>query len=140
MYKLSEAKKRLIEEELQFQYSRSSGPGGQKVNKTETRVEAHWDLLASAAFKGEQKTRIQSKLSSRLTKQGILIFYSEQYRTRPQNRKACIENLMDSLEKALTIPKKRKKTKPTRSSVEKRIKEKKALGEKKRMRGKVPKS
>ena len=137
MFKLSETKKRKLENEVEYQYSRSSGPGGQKVNKTETRAELHWDMLISPMFKGEQKQLLSQKLRNRLNKKGELVFYSDKYRTREQNKSACFDNLVESIEKALTLPKKRKKTKPTRSSVEKRLKEKKKHSDKKRMRGRV---
>ncbi len=137
MFKLSASKRKKIDLEAVYQFSRSSGPGGQKVNKTETRAELHWDLLSSEALNSDQKTIVARKLKNRLNKQGILVFYSDQYRTRPQNKEQCFKNLVESLQVALTKPKPRRKTKPTRSSVEKRIKEKKQLGDKKKMRQKV---
>ena len=137
MFKLSVGKKESLKSEVSYQYSRSQGPGGQKVNKTESRAELHWDLLASSLFTSEQKTIISIKLKNRLNKQGVLLFYSEKYRNRLQNKDLCFENLVLSLEKALTKPKNRKKTRPTRSSVEKRINEKKKHGDKKKMRQKV---
>ncbi len=137
MYKLSDRKKNQLEKEVDYSYSRSSGPGGQKVNKTETRVELFWSCGESTVFNQNQKTLIEKKLKNRINKTGQLLFYSDQYRTRPANQKACFQNLCDSLESALTRPKVRKKTKPSRSSIEKRIKEKKQKGDKKKWRQKV---
>lgn len=134
MFKVSEKKRATLLTEADFQFSRSSGPGGQKVNKTETRVELHWDLLSSPLFNGEQKKLLSEKLKNRLNKQGFIIFYSDKYRTREQNKDHCFRNLVTAIEKSLTKPKPRKKTKPTRSSVEKRLQEKKKQGDKKRMR------
>lgn len=137
MYKLTDHKKHQIEKEVDFSYSRSSGPGGQKVNKTETRVELFWDVQDSELFTSQQKTRISEKLNNRMNSEGQIQFYSDQFRTRPANQKACLQNLFDALEKALTRPKPRKKTKPSRSAIEKRIKEKKKQSDKKKMRQKV---
>ncbi len=137
MYKLTENKQSKLASEVDYSYSRSGGPGGQKVNKTETRVELHWDINESGAFTSGQKKRIKEKLKNRLNSQGQILFYSDRFRTRPQNQKACYANLVEALEKALTRPKLRKKTRPTRSSIEKRIKEKKHHGDKKKLRQKV---
>jgi ribosome-associated protein len=137
MYKLTELKKKSLNAEVQYTYSRSSGPGGQKVNKTETRVELFWDLPGSQLFTAVQKQRLTNKLKNRLNSQGQLHFYSDQFRTRPQNQKACFQQFVEAIETALTRPKPRKKTKPKRSAIEKRIKEKKRQGDKKKLRQKV---
>ena len=137
MYKLSEFKQEKLQAEVSFSYSRSSGPGGQKVNKTETRVELFWNVEDSLLFSPVQKQRLQEKLSHRMNNSGEVHFYSDQFRTRPQNQKACVKNLVAAIEKALTLPKPRKKTKPTKSSVEKRIDHKKRQGDKKKWRQKV---
>ena len=124
-------------DEVEYFYSRSSGPGGQKVNKTETRVELHWYLDTSQSFNLSQKILLEKKLKNRLTKDGKILFYSDQYRTRPSNQRACFENFIEALEKALQVQKKRKKTKPTRSSKEKRLKQKRQHSDKKKWRQKV---
>lgn len=134
---LSQEKLQQLIQELKFQYSRSSGPGGQKVNKTETRVELSWQIRTSAVFNDQQKTLIFSKLSNRISKEGILNFSSDRYRSRNQNQDHCVRKLVAAIEKALHVAKKRKKTKPTKSSIEKRIKNKKQLSDKKKMRQKV---
>lgn len=136
MYKLTDFKKDKIAAEVDFQYSRSSGPGGQKVNKTETRVELFWNFGDSPLFTDEQKQRLYNKCSNRINKQGYLQFYSDQFRSRDRNKAECLSHLYEAIEKALTKPKPRKKTKPSRASVEKRIKEKKKNSDKKKMRQK----
>ena len=136
-YRINDEKLKSLYSECRFQFSRSSGPGGQKVNKTETRVELFWKIESSYIFSEEQKVLIANKLSNRVNKSGELIFSSDRYRTRQQNQSHCLRKLSASIEKALTKPKKRKKTKPTRSSIEKRIKDKKAQSDKKKMRQKL---
>lgn len=136
-YKIKDSKAERILKECRFQYSRSSGPGGQKVNKTETRVELMWPVNESEIFSEDQKATIVQKLGSRLNKNKEILFASDRYRTRPQNQNHCWRKLIACLEKALSREKKRKKTKPTRSSIEKRIKEKKQHSDKKKMRQKV---
>lgn len=126
----------LLQEEVNFQYSRSSGPGGQKVNKTETRAEARWNIGLSRLFNDEQKNMLEFKLKNRINKNREMVVSCEQFRTRPANQKQCLLNLEELLERALTVPKARKKTKPSRSSVEKRISAKKRMGEKKKNRQK----
>ncbi len=134
MFKLSESKIEDIRREVSFQYSRSSGPGGQKVNKTETRCELFWKPEDSFLFSENQKSLLAKKLSNRMNKEGFLLYASDRYRTRLQNQNMCLQNLVEDIEKSLTKPKPRKKTKPTRASVEKRIKEKKRQGDKKKQR------
>ena len=137
MFKLADSRIKKLADEVEYFYSRSSGPGGQKVNKTETRVELHWFLDTSQSFSLEQKVLLENKLRNRLSKEGKVIFYSDQFRTRPANQKACFENFVEALERALTVPKKRKKTKPTKASKEKRLKNKKFHSDKKKMRQKI---
>lgn len=136
MYKLSEHQKSTLAGEAHFQYSRSSGPGGQKVNKTETRAELRWEFLSSSLLNEDQKNLIQFKLKNRINKSNELLVYSDQFRTRLANQKQCLLILEELLEKALTVQRPRKKTKPSRSSVEKRITDKKRMGEKKKNRQK----
>lgn len=136
MYKLTQKKRKSLNEEIEFQYSRSSGPGGQKVNKTETQVEIHWNVNNSSVFSADNKARILEKLKNRINKEGELVVQTDKFRTRPQNQKLCFQILCEHIEQALTRPKQRKKTKPSRSSIEKRISDKKKHGEKKRNRQK----
>ncbi len=123
--------------ELSFSYVKASGSGGQKVNKTSSQVQLRWNLLESSVFSEGQKVFLQKKLSSKLTTGGDLIVTSESARSQHQNKQDCLEKLAEILQKALHKPKPRKKTKPTRASKEKRIKNKKIKSEIKNQRKKV---
>lgn len=136
MYKLTQVKKKKIASEVKFQFSRSSGPGGQKVNKTETQAELRWPLAQSQVFPQAQLERLQEKLSGRINKQGELVLQSDKFRSRPANQKQCWDLLWQEISRALTLPKARKPTRPTRASQEKRLQEKKKRGERKRHRQK----
>jgi len=120
--------------EAVYKTSRASGPGGQHVNKTESRVELHWNLEGSKVLDNRQKSTLRTRLGSRLTSEGVLILSSQKYRSQLRNREEVSARFMRLVEKLSRPPKKRIKTRPTRSSVEKRIKEKKALSEKKQRR------
>ncbi len=120
--------------ELKFKTSRSSGSGGQNVNKVSTKVELRFDVENSSLFSDIEKNRIKTKLKNRITNEGILILTSDSERTQLGNKKKVLELFFEILEKALRKPKKRIKTKPTRTSKEKRLKEKKIQSEKKRLR------
>lgn len=120
--------------ELKFKTSRSSGSGGQNVNKVSTKVELRFDVENSLLFSDIEKNRIKTKLKNRITNEGILILTSDSERTQLGNKKKVLELFFEILEKALRKPKKRIKTKPTRTSKEKRLKEKKIQSEKKRLR------
>ena len=126
-----------IKNEVCFQYSRSSGPGGQKVNKTETRVEARLNILESRVFSDQEKRRLMRKLGSRINREGELVLFSEKFRSRLQNQKQVFLNLCEEVQKALVQPRPRKKTKPSKGAVETRLKEKKKQSEKKKNRGKI---
>jgi ribosome-associated protein len=136
LYQLTQRKKDLLLGEVDFQYSRSSGPGGQKVNKTETQVELRWNIHGSQVFKEEQKLRLLEKLKNRFNKSDELIIKTDKYRSRKDNQRFIQQLFFEMLCQALTIPKSRRPTKPTRSSVEKRIQEKKRHSDKKRHRSK----
>ena len=123
--------------EIKYQTSRSSGPGGQHVNKTESKVELHWNLEESETLSDNQKTILRAKLGNKLTKEGVLIMHSQQTRSQIRNKELVTERFLLLIEKMLTPRKKRRATKPTRASVERRIKAKKQHGEKKRGRGKT---
>lgn len=136
---MSKAWKSGVISELKFEYSRSSGPGGQHVNKTETAVIARFPVSASRALSELQKKAIFEKLSNRITKEGDLIVRSEESRDRLRNKDEVIKRFLELLEKAFFVPKPRKKTKPTRSSERKRLLSKKVHGQKKQLRGRVQK-
>ena len=124
--------------EVQYRTSRSSGPGGQHVNKTESRVELRWSPEASACLSESQKRMLISRLAKRITDDGMLIMVREKYRSQYRNRAELTESFLDLVHASLVPVKKRKPTKPSRSSVEKRIRNKKLRGEIKRSRRKGP--
>lgn len=123
--------------EVDFRYSRSSGPGGQHVNRTETKVELRWLLPLSLAFTDIQKHRIETKLKNWINKEGFLIVSSDQFRARARNIQACQDRLKELLTEALKVQKKRRKTKPSKSSIKKRLDSKRRRSDTKKNRGKV---
>lgn len=123
-----------IIKELTFKTSRSSGSGGQNVNKVSTKVELRFDIENSLLLSDFEKNRIENKLKNRISNDGILILTSDTERTQLGNKKKVIELFFELIEKALKKPKKRIKTKPTKASKEKRLKNKKIQSEKKRLR------
>ncbi|MGW8315518.1 MAG: alternative ribosome rescue aminoacyl-tRNA hydrolase ArfB [Bacteroidales bacterium] len=117
-----------------YRTSRSSGPGGQHVNKTETRVELLWDPKQSSCLSEQQKVRVQKGLASRITDQGLLMLASERHRSQLRNREEVTERFLYLIRTALVEKKKRIRTRPTGKSKEDRIKTKKIRGEIKRLR------
>ena len=127
-----------LHREVEFRTSRSSGPGGQHVNKTESRVELLWSPQESDCLTEEQKILVVSRLSSRITDEGVLILASEKYRSQHRNKAEVTERFLDLILASLVPVKKRRPTRPTRSSVEKRIRNKRIRGEIKKSRGDKP--
>ena len=122
--------------ELQFKAIRSSGPGGQHANKVSSKVELSFELNTSSGLNEREKKRIQLKLESKLTKDGMLNLQCDESRSQHKNKQLVINRFFKLLEKSLIVPKSRKKSKPTRSSIEKRLKSKKIASLKKINRGK----
>ena len=122
--------------ELTFRTSRSSGAGGQHVNKTETKVEVLFDISASAGLTDEEKLMIQSRLASRINDEGVLQLTSQKSRSQFSNKEDGIERLRVLLEKALIPKVKRKRTKPSKEAIEERLADKKQNAEKKLTRRK----
>ena len=120
--------------ELIYSSSRSSGPGGQNVNKVNTRIELRFNIPGSALLNDEEKTKIQSALGNRINKEGFLILVSQSERSQMANKKKVTERFYKLLQKALTPVKKRKPTRPTLASKERRIESKKLLSRKKALR------
>ena len=123
--------------ELTFVYSRSSGPGGQNVNKVNSRVTLKWDVVHSVIVHEEQKTLLIHKLSSRLTKDGMLMIMVQDHRSQLQNKEASLQRLDLILAQALTPKKARMATKPSKAAKRKRIQAKKLHSEKKTWRRKL---
>jgi ribosome-associated protein len=120
--------------ELDVRVSRSSGAGGQHVNKTSSRVEIFWNVLASRALSEEQRTRLREKLASRLTTEGSVRVVASDMRSQSRNRDLAEERLVELVKRALIIPRKRTATKPTRAAKEARLESKKLHSSKKRER------
>jgi ribosome-associated protein len=114
--------------------SRSSGKGGQNVNKLSTKVELHFDYLSSNLLTDEQKDLVAKKLEGFINKEGILKIASQEDRSQLLNKKNCIEKFYGLLEKAFKKKKKRIPTKRSKQSKEKRLKSKKIHSEKKKTR------
>lgn len=126
----------LLINELVFTTSRSSGPGGQNVNKVNTKVTLRFDVQNSQFLTDEEKEIILKKLASKITTEGILVLTSQDSRSQLQNKEAVILKLENIITKAFEKKKARRATKPSKGAVQNRIKTKKQLSEKKKWRQK----
>ena len=124
-----------IENELKFTTSRSSGPGGQSVNKVNTKVTLRWDVKGSEVISDDQRTKILKELTKSINNDGEVVLAAQTNRSQLQNRAEVIQKLEGLLTKAFAIRKVRKATKPTKASIRRRLDAKKKLSEKKRRRG-----
>ena len=120
--------------ELTFSYSRSSGPGGQNVNKVSTKVEVRFNVAASSVLSENEKSLILEKLANRIASGGELIIVCQSERTQGGNKEKVVEKFLELIKKALTPRKKRKPTKPSLAAREKRLEEKRLISEKKEAR------
>jgi ribosome-associated protein len=119
--------------ELKFSYARSSGPGGQNVNKTESKAILHWNLDTAAWVPEDVKSRFRDTYGARINSEGDVVIHSDESRNRGQNESMCLEKLREMLRRVWQAPKKRVATKPTRASQKRRVSVK-------RMRSDVKKS
>lgn len=124
------------ERELQLDFVRASGPGGQNVNKVATAVQLRFDIVNSPALASDVKGRLIRLAGNRVNTDGVLLIEAKRFRTQEQNREDAIQRFAELVRKALIPPKPRKKTKPTAASKARRLQSKKVKGEIKRMRKK----
>ena len=120
--------------ELQFRFSTSSGPGGQHANRSATRVTLFFDVANSPSLDETTRTRLLQKLAPRLDKDGVLHIDVQESRSQHRNRATAVLRFQLILANALRKPKKRRKTKPNRAAIEKRLAKKKQRGQRKQER------
>jgi ribosome-associated protein len=126
----------LLTSELEFSNSRSSGPGGQNVNKVETKVTLKFNVQDSLILTDEEKAIILSKLATRITTEGVLVLTAQEKRSQLQNKEAVVVKFDELIIKAFFKPKARKKTKPSKAAKQKRVNQKKQHSQKKQWRRK----
>jgi ribosome-associated protein len=125
---------RIPEAELELRASRSGGPGGQHANTSDTKVELRWSVRDTAALTEAQRARVSERLASRLTGDGELLLTASEHRSQHRNREAVLARFRAIVGEALTPPRTRRRTRPTRASKERRLQAKKHRGEVKRLR------
>ena len=129
----------LSDDEIEESFIRSSGPGGQHVNKTSTGVQLRFDVANSPSLPDDVRTRLSTLAGARLTSDGILLIEATNKRSQTANRKEALDRLVELIRKAEHRPKSRRKTKPSRSVKAKRLDQKQRRGDLKRTRGRVQK-
>jgi ribosome-associated protein len=125
-------------DELRYRTTRSGGPGGQHVNKTETQVELLFDVAHSPSLNDQQRQRIMSKLKNLIDQEGVLHLTAQSERSQLRNREVVTARFQEVLAAALHVPKKRRPTKPTAASKTRRIESKKRRGQIKQLRRSTP--
>lgn len=120
--------------EIRFSFVRSSGPGGQNVNKVASKAVLRWPLVASESISDDLKARLVIQLGRRINDRGELVLVSQRYRDQPKNVEDCLQKLCELVAVAAKIPKRRKRSRLPRSAREARLEQKRTTGEKKRRR------
>jgi ribosome-associated protein len=120
--------------ELEERASRSSGPGGQGVNTTDSAVELRWQFAASTALSDAEKQRVRENLGTRITDDGVFIVRAAEHRSQHRNRQAARDRLREMVAQAMVPPKRRKRTRPSRAAKRRRLEAKRRRGEVKRLR------
>ncbi|HEX5106444.1 MAG TPA: alternative ribosome rescue aminoacyl-tRNA hydrolase ArfB [Pirellulaceae bacterium] len=114
------------DDELRFSFARSSGPGGQNVNKVSSKAVLHFAVAASPTLPDDVRGRFLERYASRITNAGEIVIHSDEFRDQPKNIQSCLDKLREMLLAVLRPPKKRRPTKPTKGSKVRRLKDKKA--------------
>lgn len=125
---------RIPDTEMEWSYVRSSGPGGQNVNKVASKAVLRWHVAATTALPDDVKARLLAQQRGRITTEGDLLLTSQRYRDQERNREDCLQKLAEIVTAATRVPKVRKKKKPTRASKERRLAAKKHRSEVKKQR------
>ena len=126
------------ERELEESFIRSSGPGGQNVNKLATAVQLRFDVRRSPSLPDGVRTRLERLAGRRLTNEGVLVITAQRHRTQERNRQDALDRLIELIRDATVVPKRRRPTRPTAGSRERRIESKKRRAGTKRLRGEKP--
>jgi ribosome-associated protein len=126
------------ERELQFDFIRASGPGGQKVNRVASAVQLRFRIAESPSLPDDVKERLVRQAGKRVTEDGVLMIHAKRFRSQDRNRQDAIDRLVALIRRAADPPKPRIKTKPTKASVERRLKNKRRRSEIKRIRRTPP--
>lgn len=124
--------------EFDFSFERSSGPGGQNVNKVASKARLRWNIAASPSLPDDVRERAQAAYRRRITQDGDLILTSQRYRDQPRNLQDCLEKLRELLAAVALPPKPRKPTRPSRAAQRRRVEEKRKQSEKKQRRRPPP--
>ena len=120
--------------ELRFSFVRSSGPGGQNVNKVNSKAQLRWSVVRSESLPDDVRSRLLARYARRINDRGEIVLTSQRYRDQARNVGDCLAKLREMLSAVATPPKRRKKTQPPRSASETRLRDKRAKAEKKRRR------
>lgn len=124
----------LPDDELEFRFDRSSGPGGQNVNKVNTKATLHWNLAGSTQISDAVRNRLTSLYRNRINREGKMVIVSQRHRDQASNVEDCLEKLRSFILEAAKPVRRRKRTRPSRASKERRLQSKRRNSEKKQRR------